>query len=75
VPRKCREMPSAGVVSTPADVLPVPLPGPVAGRGSGFTSYLQVVPLIANDVGLATLLVQEPWKPSVMLAPAAMVPL
>jgi hypothetical protein len=26
-------------------------------------------------VGLASLLVQVPWKPSVMLAPGAMVPL
>ena len=35
----------------------------------------QALPLTENLVGLASLLVQVPWKPSVTLAPAAMVPL
>jgi hypothetical protein len=43
--------------------------------GSEVSCQVQVVPLIANDVGLAWLLVQEPWKPSVVLEPGAMVPL
>ena len=50
-------------------------PGPMAGPGSELSCQVQAVPLIANDVGLAWLLVQEPWKPSVVLAPGAMVPL
>jgi hypothetical protein len=35
----------------------------------------QAVPLMEKLVGLASLLVQVPWKPSVTLAPAAMVPI
>jgi hypothetical protein len=52
-----------------------PLPGPAAGPGSGFSCQVQVVPLIANDVGLAWLFIQVPWKPSVVLPPGAMMPL
>ena len=33
---------------------------------------VQVVPLRVNAVGGVSLLVQVPWKPSVVLAPAAM---
>ena len=67
VPLMMPRMPSAGVVVTPADVLPVLPPGPVGRPGSRFpvtcsSGYLQAVPLIANDVGLATLLVQEPLE-------------
>lgn len=51
------------------------IPVPVTGTGSRFSGQVQVVPLIANDVGLAWLLVHVPWKPSVMLPPGAMVPL
>jgi hypothetical protein len=48
------------------------LPGALAG-----VSYqvVQVAPLRENDVGLAWLLVHVPWKPSVMFAPGAIVPL
>jgi hypothetical protein len=47
----------------------------MSGPGSELSCQVQAVPLIANDVGLAWLLVQEPWKPSVVLAPGAMVAL
>jgi hypothetical protein len=36
---------------------------------------LQATPLIAKAVGIASLLVQVPWKPNVVLAPEAMEPL
>jgi hypothetical protein len=55
--------------------LPARSPGREAGPESGFWGQVQVVPLIANDVGLAWLLVHVPWKPSVVLPPGAMVPL
>ena len=59
----------------PLILLRIVLPGPEAGPGSRLTGQVQVVPLTANVVGLAWLLVHVPWKPSVMLAPGAMVPL
>jgi hypothetical protein len=38
-------------------------------------SYLQVVPLIANEVGIAFVVFHVPWNPTlVMLAPAAIAP-
>jgi hypothetical protein len=36
---------------------------------------VQATPLRVKLVGLVSLLVQVPWKPSVMLAPGAMAPL
>ena len=43
----------------------------MAGPGSGFTGQVQVTLLTLNDVGLAWLLVQVPWHPSVVLLPGA----
>jgi hypothetical protein len=67
--------PYAGVLMDPGVRFPAPLSGPVVGPESRFSCQVQAVPLIANDVGLATLLLQLPWKPSVVLAPGATVPL
>jgi hypothetical protein len=65
--RRCGACPESGTHAL--------LPGPEAGPGSRLTGQVQVVPLIANDVGLAWLLTHVPWKPSLMLPPGAMVPL
>jgi hypothetical protein len=48
----------------------------VAGPESE-SSYqvVQAVPLTENAVGVASLVVQVPWKPSEVLPPAAMVAL
>jgi hypothetical protein len=45
---------------------------PARRRGG---QLVQVVPLRVNATGVASLAAQLPWKPSVMLLPAAMVAL
>jgi hypothetical protein len=42
------------------------------GPESTFCCQVQVVPFTENDVGEVSLVVQVPWKPSVVEPPAAM---
>ena len=62
-------------VKAPVRSRHAPRAWPGARHGMRLVQLVQAVPLTEKLVGLASLLAQLPWKPSVMLAPGAMVPL